>query len=260
MRFRLLIRSCAVAAFVLGIVLLSGCTTNTKKDSHTQEIERLKAENAALRRKIRLLSQNQPPNSKRRQSIYRNRAQTVHFGNRPVLGKSGATIALIEFSDYFCPYCRRFHVTTFERLKKNYIDKGKLLYVYRDYPRAMAKKAVTAAIAANCAGDQGAYWKMQKMLYRKSPAINDIFYTAAAAKIGLDITQYEACRRSDQQRKAVHADYVYGNTLGIRGTPTFYIGRVKNNRIVAVRKIVGAQPYIKFSQEIERLLKARQLP
>lgn len=249
-----------VIVMLLGLVFTSGCVSNGAGETDRTEIERLKKENALLKRQISLMRRLLQLTNSQRKTVFRSRASVVRFGTNPVLGDANATLALIEFSDYFCPYCRRFHNNTFELIKKNYIDKGKLLYIYRDYPRGMAEKAIEAAIAVNCAGNQGAYWKMQKILYRHSPEINRVFYKSTAKALGLDGQKYEVCLNSDQQRSDVKRDYDYGTSLGIRGTPTFYVGRVKGNKITATTTIVGAQPYSKFSQTIERLLRPSERP
>ncbi|MEE8387016.1 MAG: thioredoxin domain-containing protein [Acidiferrobacterales bacterium] len=255
-----LVSRSVVVVMLLVAVFTSGCVSNGAGKSDLERIERLKQENALLKRQISLMRRQLQLTASQRQSIIRPRVSVVRFGTNPVSGNADATVALIEFSDYFCPYCRRFHGSTLEVIRKNYIDKGKLLYIYRDYPRGMAKKAVDAAIAVNCAGQQGAYWKMQEILYRYSPAINRAFYKSTAIKLGLDAQKYEACLHSDQQRSAVKRDFTYGRSLGIRGTPTFYVGPVMGNKITAATTIVGAQPYSKFSQAIERLLRPSEQP
>ncbi|MFV1997389.1 MAG: DsbA family protein [Acidiferrobacterales bacterium] len=254
---RLISRSVAIVMVSI-VVLTSGCVSGSPGEAEQKEIAALKKENALLRRQLNLTRQQLQLSANRRQNAYRPRLPEVQFGDGPRLGNSKATIALIEFSDYFCPYCARFHNTTFDLIKQNYIDKGKLLYVYRDFPRSAAKRAIDAAIAANCAGEQGAYWEMQKKLFRHSPRINLAFYKSAAKELGLDARKYEACLRSDQQPGKIESDYVYGRSLGIRGTPTFYIGRVTGNKITAATTIVGAQPYQKFSESMDRFLRLTQ--
>jgi len=251
---RLINRSVVVVMASI-VVLTSGCASSSSRDAEQREIAILKKENASLKRQLNVMRRQLQSTYNRRQSAYRSLSPEVQYGDGPRLGNSKATVAMIEFSDYFCPYCARFHNTTFDLIKQNYIDNGKLLYVYRDYPRSAAKRAIDAAIAANCAGEQGAYWEMQKKLFRHSPRINLAFYKSAAKEFGLNEQKYEACLKSDQQLKKIQRDYVYGGSLGIRGTPTFYLGRVEGNKITAATRIVGAQPYQKFSESIDRFLR-----
>lgn len=234
---------------------MSGCVSSSTKETEQKEIAKLKRENELLKRQLKLMRRQLQLSANRRQNVYRLRVPEVRLGDGPRLGDSSAKVAMIEFSDYFCPYCARFHNTTFDLVIQNYVEKGKLQYVYRDYPRSAAKQAIEASIAANCAGEQGAYWEMQKKLYRHSPRINLAFYKSTAKEFGLDAKKYEACMESDRQRKRVKSDFGYGGTLGIRGTPTFYIGRVKGNKITGAIAIVGAQPYQKFSDSINQMLR-----
>lgn len=235
-----------VFVLVSTAIFTSACVSNNAKEAESEEVARLKKDNKLLKQRL--------------QQFVNPRVSLVRFGANPSLGNSEATVAIIEFSDYFCPFCGRFHKNTFDQIRKNYIDKGKLLYVYRDYPRGMEKQAVDAAIAANCAGEQGAYWKMQKTLYRHSPRINRAFYKLTAKEMGLNAQKYEACLSGDQQRNEVGRDFAYGRTLGIRGTPTFYIGRLQGKKITEVTRIVGAQPYAIFARTIERHLRSGKRP
>lgn len=253
-------RSLIVVVLVSIAVLLSGCASNGASETGQKGIARLKQENALLRRQITLMRRQQQLAANQRQPVFRSRAAEVQFGDKPAFGNAGATLAMIEFSDYFCPYCKRFHATTFDLIKKNFIDNGKLLYVYRDFPRGGAKRAVAAAVAANCAGEQGAYLKMQKTIFRNAPRINAAFYKTTAKELGLNLKKYETCLNSEQHRQQVIRDFVYGQSLGVRGTPTFYIGRVEGKKITAVQTIVGARPYQKFSQTIERSLQSTRKP
>lgn len=255
-----LINYCITIVVLTMALSLPGCVSTNETHDNSAQIEKLKEENALLKRQINILRRELRSSARGKPSFLRGLSPTISFGSNPVLGSTKATIALVEFSDYFCPYCSRFHRTTFDLIKKNYIDNGKLLYVYRDFPRGLAGKAIDAAIAANCAGKQGAFWKMQKILFRYAPAINHEFYKSTAVKLGLDSKKYDDCLNSDQQRSAVKRDFSYGRALGIRGTPTFYVGRVSGNKIINAITIVGAQPYAKFSQTFDRLLATRTQP
>lgn len=250
------------AVILLASLMLftSGCVSNIAGDKDSGETARLKRENALLKQQITRMRRQLQQSANRRKPVFRSRVSVVQFGANPVLGNEQATVALIEFSDYFCPFCSRFHNTTFDPIRQNYIDKGKLLYVYRDFPRGLAEQAVQAAIAANCAGEQGAYWRMQKKLFRHSPRINRAFYESTAKEMGLDVQKYKACLGSDLQRNKVTHDAAYGRSLGIRGTPTFYIGRVQGKKITASTKIVGAQPYAIFARTIESYLRPGSRP
>jgi len=243
-----------ILVFVL--VAVTGCETGKPSNASVQEIARLKKENARLKRQVRFLHQRANNVVSRRSRLVKPRLDEVRFDNSPSIGGKEARLALVEFSDYFCAFCKRFHRSTFDLIKKNYVDSGKLRYVYRDYPRGSSKQAVEAAVAANCAGEQGVYWEMQKLIFQNSPKLSKRFYRLTAKKMGLDKLKYNRCLKSDLQRNAVKRDYDYGLSLSIRGTPTFFIGRINGNKITSATRIVGAQPYSKFAGVIENYLES----
>ena len=81
-----------------------------------------------------------------------------------MLGDKNAPLTVVEFTDYQCPFCQRFHVTSYPDLKKNYIDTGKVRFYSRDLPLDFHANAMRAAQAARCANDQGQYWKMREIM------------------------------------------------------------------------------------------------
>jgi protein-disulfide isomerase len=176
------------------------------------------------------------------------------MGNGPVMGKSEALVGIVEFSDYQCPFCFRFHTQTFASLKNNYIDTGKVQYVFRDFPLDFHAQGKTAAIAANCAGKQKKYWEMQHALFSNQRRLGSDLYKELSKNLGLDTGAFISCLEDPNQGKEVDADRTYGLSLGVNGTPNFFVGRVDGNRIVDVRQISGAQPLAVFEQIIGSFL------
>ena len=89
----------------------------------------------------------------------------VAFDDDPIMGDPKAPVTILEFSEYQCPFCRRFHKEVLPKLNEEYISKGKVRYIFRDFPLRFHKKAIPAAISANCAGEQGKYWEMNDFLF-----------------------------------------------------------------------------------------------
>src|SRR5262249_6919584 len=89
------------------------------------------------------------------------------------VGRADAPVTIVEFADYQCPFCKRFHMNTYSELKKNYIDTGKVRFVSRDLPLEFHPYALKAAEAARYAGDQGKYWELRDALYSTSAPPND---------------------------------------------------------------------------------------
>jgi len=170
------------------------------------------------------------------------------------IGRTDAPVTLIEFGDYQCPYCKRFHTSAYSELKKNYIDTGKVRFVSRDLPLEFHPLALRAAQAARCARDQGKYWELRNALYSDAAPPDDSAIKKAAESVGLDLTMFQACLTSDKYKAAVEKDATDAATLQITGTPTFVLAKTNKDKLDGVR-IVGAQPFASFQSAIDALLK-----
>ena len=166
------------------------------------------------------------------------------------LGSPDAPVTIIEFSDFQCPYCERFYSQTFEQLKTNYIDTGKVRFVFKDFPLSFHEKAMPAALAAECAGEQGKYWEMHDKLFGeqqrwvKSDKPNDVF-KEFAKELGVDTDKFNECLDSQKYLAEIREDQQEGLAAGVQGTPAFFI----NGQFLS-----GAQPYQVFQQVIDQIL------
>jgi protein-disulfide isomerase len=178
----------------------------------------------------------------------------ISVDDDPVLGEATAQVTIIEFGDYQCPTCRLFWHDVEPRLKKEYIDTGKVKFVFRDFPIiASHPEAAIASMAAQCAADQGKYWQYHDKVYREQDNRGDdvIRFKPAdlknwAADLKLDTAAFNACLDSSRYKNEVEKDFTDGMAIGVRGTPTFII----NGRVVG-----GAQPYPVFKRIIDEELK-----
>ncbi len=166
----------------------------------------------------------------------------------PSLGPKDAPITIVEFSDYQCPYCRRWHDQVYEPLLAAY--PGKIRMVYRHLPlTSIHPDAFSAAEAAMCAGDQDAYWSYHEKLFG-SESLGNSVYIQYAQDLGLDMDAFEACINDHKYQEAIQADSDFAVNLGVRSTPTFFINGLA---------IVGAQPLDVFKQVIDKEL-AGEIP
>jgi protein-disulfide isomerase len=172
------------------------------------------------------------------------------------LGAPQAPVTLVEFVDVQCPFCRQFHLTTFEQLKKNYIDTGKLLFVSRDLPLTSHRHALKGAHAARCAGDQNKYWEMRHVLLVNANNLKDDAMSTFASDLALDVSRFEGCLKAERYRAEVQKDIDDARAAGITGTPAFVLGKTSKDGLEGV-KIVGAQPYAVFEAKINELLMAK---
>ena len=164
------------------------------------------------------------------------------------IGPSDAPITIVEFSDYQCPFCRRWHAEVYEELLATY--PGKIRFVYRNLPlTSIHPDAMSAAEAAMCAGEQNAYWQYHDKLF-SSEILGNAAYIQYAQELNLDMTSFEACVTEQKYRDAIQADSDFAANLGVRSTPTFFINGLA---------IVGAQPLDVFMQVIDKEL-AGEIP
>ena len=164
------------------------------------------------------------------------------------LGPREAPIVIVEFSDFQCPYCRRFHQETFQSLMDAY--PGKIRFVYRNLPLTQIhSEAFPAAVAARCANDQDAFWKYHNRLF-SSETLGEQTYIQYAADLGLDTEAFKACLDSGVHDDLIQSDMDFAMNLGVQSTPTFFINGLA---------IVGAQPITAFKQLIDKEL-AGEIP
>jgi protein-disulfide isomerase len=163
----------------------------------------------------------------------------VSVDDDPALGPSDAPVTIVEFSDFNCPYCRRFHAETFPDLMAAYPDQ--IRFVYRDFPITSAESLV-AAQAANCAGRQGAYWAYHDALLRADLGLGELAYETYANRLDLDAEALAACIAAGEEQSEVETDARAAAELGVSGTPTFFINGIP---------LVGAQPLAQFRSVID---------
>jgi protein-disulfide isomerase len=183
----------------------------------------------------------------------------VSVGDGPSLGQSDAPVTLVEFSDYQCPFCGRFFKQTFTALKTDYIDTGKLRYVFRDFPLDTPHpQARKAAEATHCAGAQGHYWAMHDILFNNQNAFQVDNLKAFARDLGLDTDAFNTCLDQGTYAEAVNQHQAAGTQAGITGTPGFFIGKTSAEGTIEATVIKGAQPITAFRQVIDGLLEGQK--
>ena len=183
----------------------------------------------------------------------------ITIDGSPVMGQADAPVTMVEFTDYQCPFCRRYSNGTFPQIIKDYVKTGKVRYVVRQFPlKAIHPKAVKASEASLCAGDQGKYWEMHDRIFQKTKAFEQKEWVRHAEALGLDMGSFKDCLENGKKTQKVNRDLKEGTALGMRGTPGFFFGRTdpdNPNKFKAVQMIRGAHPYPQFKQIIEKLLK-----
>ena len=170
--------------------------------------------------------------------------------DRPAMGADDAPVTVVEFTDYQCPYCRRFTQTTFPLLKRDFVDIGKVRWVVRDLPLAFHKNARKAGQSVHCANEQEKFWEMRDMLFKNSAKLENEHLRNYAEQVGLDLTAFDSCLASDRYMNEMDKDSAEAKRVGITGTPSFVIGKPKGNQLSG-KLVVGAQPLKTFATTID---------
>jgi len=177
------------------------------------------------------------------------------LGDVPALGRPTAPVTLVEFSDYQCPFCQRFFLATLPALRKEYIDTGKVRYVFRDFPLdQIHPQARKAAEAAHCAGEQSKYWEMHDVLFGNQQALQPPNLSEHARALGLDGARFDQCLTSGTHAARVHQGFTDGQAAGVQGTPGFVVAKTTPGDTVEGTLVVGAQPVEVFRRLINALL------
>ena len=173
-----------------------------------------------------------------------------------MLGSKEAPLTIVEFTDYQCPFCQRFHTTSFAELKKNYIDTGKVRFYSRDLPLDFHPNAMRAAEAARCASDQGQFWQLRDVMEANPDKLDMNSLMADAADLKMNLDTFRACVESEKYKNAVQTDVMEAMKIGANGTPTFVIGKSTSDGVDG-ELVVGAQPYPMFDQKLKELGSAK---
>lgn len=179
-----------------------------------------------------------------------------------VKGSEDAPVTIVEFSEYLCPFCAEYagfdaipsrdidEGQTLQKITQNYIDSGKVRYIFRDLT-IHGEKAIKASEAAHCAGDQDAYWQYHDVLFENQQAVYEAedqltYLEELAGDIDLDTQAFSSCLTEGKYADRVEANFELGKSIGANSTPSFFING---------EKLLGAQPYEKFEENIEEQLK-----
>lgn len=172
----------------------------------------------------------------------------VDPGNGPSFGGKDAKVQVVEFSDFQCPYCSRA-AETVSQIKKKYGNKIRL--TFRHFPLQMHPNARPASEASMCVNEQGAdkFWKFHDLAFKSQDKLDAAGLEGFAKQAGADVAKFNDCVKAKKYADFVQKDFEYGDKVGVRSTPTFFI----NGQLVA-----GALPIESFSEIIDEELEAKK--
>ncbi len=179
-------------------------------------------------------------------------ASSLTGGGSPVLGDESASVTILEWGDYQCTFCFKFHSSSLEVLKRDYIEAGRAKLVFKDFP-LNGPDSVLAAEATYCAEDQGRYWQYHDALYsgwagERTGWINMDSLGGFAESAGLDTSEFYECMDEKRHAERVQDLWEFGRATGIDATPSFFI--FNDEEIIKIR---GNQPLEAFVQAIDEL-------
>ncbi|MAG47708.1 hypothetical protein CL617_03810 [archaeon] len=192
-----------------------------------------------------------------------------------VLGDEDAEIAIIEFSDFECPFCGRAYANALPQLKEEYINSGKVKFVYKHFPLDFHPLAMPAALASECANEQGKFWDYHDIIFENQGSLSEGNLRQWASDVGLDVGQFTDCYDSQKYLDEVNQDFQDGNNAGVSGTPGFIIGKLDGDTIsydanvcdpqgtvcgdlnnALGFKVSGALPFSTFKQILDTLIES----
>ncbi|MCA9385829.1 thioredoxin domain-containing protein [Candidatus Dojkabacteria bacterium] len=179
---------------------------------------------------------------------------TTSFDDDAIKGnRETATVGIVEFSDFECPFCGKFFDETLSQITTEYIDTGKAIFVYRDLPLSFHPLAQVQAEAAECAGEQGQYYAMHDRIFQSGGQNNADQLKTIASELGLNTGTFNTCLDNNEMADEVNADAADAAAAGISGTPGFVVGKIDGDSVDG-EKVSGALPFASFQQVIEKYL------
>lgn len=240
---------------LIGIIILVGFAAffagSYTSNLNSEQISVEDLDDAMAKLELKLL-QNKLPTKQAAEPV------KISTDNDPVIGNSDAPITIVEFSDFQCPFCARFHTQTLPSILEEYIEQGKVKLVFRDFPiQSIHPNALPASVAAECANDQNKFREMHDMLFEKQSEWNKIetadalsLFSQYASSMQLDQGVFDSCLTSGKHIPEIQNDLNDGREYGVTGTPGFFVG---NDQIGFV-ELKGAQPFESFKKVIDAQL------
>jgi protein-disulfide isomerase len=219
---------------------------------NSEQISQEELENALAKLELKILEKQLPTKQP-------NIPLKISIDNDPIIGNPDAPITIIEFSDFQCPFCARFHIETLPLIMNEYINEGQVKLVFRDFPiQSIHPNALPASVAAECANEQGKFKEMHDMLFENqnkwsNQSLDNLMITLSqyASEMELEEEKFDSCLKNGKYIEEIQKDLDDGRTYGVSGTPGFFVG----NDQIGFIELTGAQPFENFKKVIDSQLK-----
>ncbi len=183
----------------------------------------------------------------------------INVAASPSVGDEFARVAVVEFSDFQCPFCGAFNREMFGRIVEEYVKTGKVRYIARNFPlensHPLAREAAEAAL---CAADQGKYWEARERFFANQTKLAAADMAEHAVAIGANPALLTACAESGKHANEIDKDLAEARDLGVRGAPSFFLGYPDSKdktQVHAVKLLVGNVPFRDFQSALDELLR-----
>ncbi len=242
-------------SLIISIIIITGIAAffagSFVSNLSSEQISQKELDNAIAELELKILEKQLPT---KQPSI----PLEISADNDPIIGNPDAPITIIEFSDFQCPFCARFHIQTLPTIMEEYIEKGSVKLVFRDFPiQSIHPNAVPASVAAECANEQGKFKQMHDILFEKQNEWSNLetvyaieLFNQYSEQINLEQEQFSSCLSTAKYVKEIQNDLDDGRTYGVTGTPGFFIG----NQQIGFVELKGAQPFESFKNVIDKQL------
>ena len=181
--------------------------------------------------------------------------QTLDIKGAPALGRPDAPVTIVEFSDFECPYCRRFHQQVLIPLQRDYVDTGLVRFVHKDLPLSFHRNAHAAARVARCSQREGTYWETYRRLFERQSCLSCDGPISMASEDGATRDRLRRCIEEKGINILVNTDRSEASLHGIRATPTFVIGPTVSVDLHRGRVLEGALGWNAFRQQVDQALR-----
>jgi len=249
------IKKSTVNALIISIIaasLVAAFFAGSYINLKTEQVTQADLNDAVAKIESKILKSQQAPEQPNVQPT------NISTDDDPIRGDQNAPITIIEFSDFQCPFCARFQTQTLPLILEQYVDTGKVKFVFRDFPiQSSHPNAMPAAAAAECANEQGKYWQFHDELFENQGVWNKMsilnatkIFKEYATKLELNQDQFNSCLDTGKYIGEINSDLSDGRKYGITGTPGFFVGNEK----IGFVKVTGAQPFEVFKSIIDSQL------
>lgn len=172
------------------------------------------------------------------------------------LGSATASVGLVVFSEFQCPFCGRFEKEAWPQIEEAYVRTGKLRVFFRHFPlENIHPLARRASVAAECAAVDGQFWEIARWLFESPAHLQETELRTLSTRPGVVSSRFQACLDGPEPAQ-IGADMALGKSLSIGGTPTFFIGRISSDsHLVVSKRLKGAEPFEVFKSALDPLLR-----